>query len=172
MIKYPEKTPSDLEKHFHLTKRTYHKGDCLTFTLNPDDTHQHFCQDRRLNNFYKQFRDAFQEIFKDSDRFAYWVKIEISEPIGAMAGNGPRLHLHGFIKLHTNYAVCSFLTNCLPELLHYGRVKINHANDVNKFDGWHTYCNKQNDIIPTNTVISNITDDYVTDTLRPKGIIE
>lgn len=130
-----EKTPT----------RVYKAGDLLTFTINPQDTFQYFGAENRFNKFRHNMHQKFLDIF-DQDLIPYWSKIELSEPVNEIKYPGPRLHLHGFIKLKTEESVFKFLCDTVYELTNIGITKINHCLNESMLTGWENYLQKQTPI--------------------------
>lgn len=159
---YDEKTPS--------TQLTYNIGDILAITIAPDDKVQQFLSKTRVQDFHEYYSKKFEH-FKPQ-HFNHWFRIEISEPIGEISNQGPRLHLHGVIELKTKYSVFTFLLTIMPDLLQHARLEIHHLKDDKQHIGWIRYCKKQQDLLPVNFCLTNYTDIHDNDITRPKGNIE
>ena len=96
------------------TEIVYNPGDTLAVTIAPDDKIQQFLKVSRYSDFYEYYREKFTQF--THIHFDHWFRIELSEPIGEVQSEGPRLHLHGVIKLKTKLAVFNF---CLQYCLAY-----------------------------------------------------
>lgn len=155
------------EKTFPLT---YQKGDLLAVTICPDDKMQGFNTPKRYQDFLAYYNTKFNRLFEDSKQFQFYFRLELSEPIGEVSGEGPRLHFHGCIKLCTNLSVFRWLNDVMPDLLIHSRLKIDHIKDQAYMDGWYQYCHKQFVVMPTNSTISN-TDWKHLSVLEP-GLVE
>lgn len=134
---------------------TYRPGDKLSFTIAPDDKVQQFLKAQRVPEFYDYYKTKFDKL--DTKHYSYWFRIEVSEPIGEIKSEGPRLHLHGILHLKTRYAVFNFLIQFMPDILQHALIKVNHLTEETT-PGWINYCNKQSDIVPSNFWLSNEVD--------------
>lgn len=138
---------------------TYNIGDTLAVSINPDDKVQSFLSKDRVSNFYTYYKTKFDRM--ESKHFEHWFRIELSEPIGTVTSEGPRLHLHGVIKLKTRLGVYKWLLTVMPDLLQHARLQIDKLPD-NRVAGWLQYCLKQTNIVPDNFWLSNFAE-------SPKG---
>lgn len=147
-----EKNPSD-ETVDHDDKRVYKEGDLLALTVAPRDERQCYGQTHRGTRFYNKYKTFFAS---DELELRYWIRMEISEPIGIVKTKGPRLHLHGIVHLPTKVAVINWLITVFPNLCADGRVEVRHIRHAEALDGWRKYCKKQKDINPY-PAITNLT---------------
>jgi len=122
--------------------RIYNAGNLLSFTLNPSDDAQCYGSENRFNNFRNKMHQKFMDIL-DSDLCPYWARVELSEPVNEIKYPGPRLHLHGFIKLRTEESVFKFLCDGVFGLVTIGILKVNTVRNQSMLDGWLRYCEKQ-----------------------------
>lgn len=135
------------------TKCTYNTGDVLAITIAPDDKIQQFNKVNRVQEFLDYFASKLSKL--QADHFDHWFRIELSEPIGQIQSEGPRLHLHGIIVLKSKLSVYKWLLTIMPDLLQHSRLEIHHL-DNQKYPGWVTYCTKQIQYLPKHFFFSNI----------------
>lgn len=138
------------EKSTH--ELTYKIGTVLAVSINPDDKVQQFLTKDRVSDFYTYYKSKFERM--DPKHFDHWFRIEISEPIGTVTSEGPRLHLHGVIKLKTRIGVYKWLIDIMPDLLQHARLQIDQC-PPERIPGWLKYCIKQAEIVPDNFWLSN-----------------
>lgn len=136
-------------------QNTYQKGDLLAVTICPDDKMQGFNTPTRYLDFKSYYCAKLNRLAEDGKLFQYNFRLELSEPIGEVNGEGPRLHLHGVIKLPTNLSVFKWLNDVMPDLLIHARLKIDHIKDEAYLAGWYKYCYKQLPIMPVMATINN-----------------
>lgn len=146
-------------------KIVYNVGDRLSVTIAPDDKVQQFLKVNRLSEFYDYYKAKFEKL--DSKNFNHWFRIELSEPIGEIQSEGPRLHLHGYVELKTRLGVFNWLLTIMPDLLQHARLEIHHLDDT-KLDGWINYCIKQAKIMPSNCWLSNFSGSPLGEAIRPQ----
>lgn len=135
------------------SKTVYHQGDLLAVTIAPDDKVQGYLGKERYSNFVKYYSTKFERL-SDPKEYDYWFRIELSEPIGEVKSEGPRLHLHGLVRLKTKNAVFKWLYMIMPDLLQHAILNIKHCSE-DRVSGWLAYCNKQNEYIPKPGYLSN-----------------
>lgn len=139
----------------------YNDGDLLAVTIAPDDTMQQYRKPKRYNEFVTFYSTKLNRLFGESKLFDYWFRIEASEPIGQVQTDGPRLHLHGMVKLKKPLSVHKWLVDIMPDLLQHSRMEIRHIKDKECRDGWIAYCNKQRRFMPLTNDIGNIDSDLM-----------
>lgn len=144
---YDEKSASD------SSELKYREGDILAVSINPDDKLQCYLNKDRYNSFREYYSKKFDRL-DNPTMYDYWFRIELSEPIGTVTGEGPRLHLHGIVILKTKMAVFNWLYLVMPDLLQHARMEIHHCQPEG-IEGWIRYCNKQKDYIPKSGYLSN-----------------
>lgn len=135
----------------------YNAGDVLSVTIAPEDKLQFFGKQDRVTTFKQLYHDKVTRLF-DTKYFDYWFRIELSEPINEVKFDGPRLHLHGVIKLKQKLSVYKWLTYIMNGLLSHAILKINHIKDKPMLEGWIKYCIKQIHYLPIDSYISNYED--------------
>lgn len=133
---------------------TYNAGDILSVTIAPEDKQQFFGKTNRVQLFHQLYHEQLTKLF-DTKFFDYWFRIELSEPINEVKFDGPRLHLHGVIKLKDKLSVFKWLSYVMHGLLKNAILKINHIDSKDKLEGWIGYCIKQIRYMPTGSFISN-----------------
>jgi len=139
---------------------TYNANDVLAISINPNDQWQYFRDSARYQKFHELYEAKFKRLFSKT-KIPYQFNIEISEPIGTIDTSGPRLHLHGFIKLPKNHHVFTWLCDIMPDLLHNGRIDVHHIRDKQMLTGWFKYDNKQSIYMPQNSRLESGTNVYI-----------
>lgn len=135
----------------------YNIGDLLAVTIAPDDQHQFVNKPDRYQSYAEYMFAKCCRIFADTEQFDFWMKTEISEPIGQTIKTYPRLHNHGMVRLKTKKAVRTWLGIIMPDLLDHAILSIKTIKTQAQYDGWVKYCNKQNSIMGS-AAMSNLTD--------------
>lgn len=133
----------------------YNVGDIISVTIKPDDQLQYFGKPKRFNSFYELYCQKITRVFP-VEHYDYWFRIELSEPINDISGQGSRLHLHGIVTFKSKISVFKFLLNGMTEMLSHALLKINHIQTSEMMIGWKTYCIKQIAYLPKNGYISNM----------------
>lgn len=129
------------------TSLTYTESTLYSVTIQPNDQYQFFRTPERYSKFHELYDSKFKRLFQKF-KIRYQFRIELSEPIGDIDTNGPRLHLHGLLELKTTSHVFLWLCDLLPDLLHNGRVTVHQIDSLQKFNGWLAYISKQQNYIP------------------------
>lgn len=157
MLLEPSNDLNETDRDNDLKECVYNTGDILAITIAPDNTCQRYCHKNRYPLFYQEYIDLTTKIFPPK-LFEYEFRIELSEPVGKEVKNGPRLHLHGYVKLNKKASVFHFLLNSMPMMLGHNLLSIKHINEVDKLKGWYNYMDKQKAYMPSQSVISNYVD--------------
>lgn len=145
-----------LENDNNNSKISYQQGDILSITIAPDDHLQFFGLPKRYSSFADLYKAKIARIFAHPLCYDYWLRIELSEPIGVVHQcGGARLHLHGILILKEKVSVYRFLLDHLTELCQHARLEINHIKSAPQLEGWVLYCEKQKKYMPTDAVITN-----------------
>lgn len=133
----------------------YNKGDVLAITIAPDDQLQYFRNPKRYMQFIGVYSSKLQRLFEPK-YFAYWFRVEASEPIGQIQTEGPRLHLHGLLHMKKNISVSLWLLDIMPDILHHARIEVRHIRDISTGHGWIDYCKKQKSYMPSMNAMASI----------------
>lgn len=128
----------------------YEKG-LYSVTVNPDDKHQYFGKPNRLELFRNFINEAF--LAWPEYGITYYFTIELSEPKDntKYGEHGPRLHLHGIVKLCSKNAVKKLLMDELYKLTKFSKYQF---DTITHPTVWVTYMNKQQHILQTNPITS------------------
>lgn len=138
-------------------QNSYNKGDLLSVTIQPDDKLQGFNTPKRYQDFLGFYHTKLNRILEDNKLFQFYFRLELSEPIGSVQpDHGPRLHLHGFVELLTNYAVFKWLCDVMPDLLTHARLEVHHIKSAEMAQGWHEYIHAQETYMPVGAMVSNV----------------
>lgn len=97
-----------------------------TFSINPDDDHQYWLDDDRIN----KSRDIMQSYINSIDADIV-LQMEVSR-LG-------RLHYHGTIEFDHHKQVLKFFCISLRNLLNKTTIEIDNIVDLSE---WHEYCQK------------------------------
>lgn len=132
-------------KRFYVTDQVY------AVTIQPDDMRQHYGKQKRLFLFRRDYYNDFFLMPKYGIEYKF--QIELSEPRQSVT-NKPRLHMHGWVRFKTEYAVFRWLYSVMPKLLVSARLEITKCTDI---EVWESYMSKQEavfsdlDVLFTNT---------------------
>lgn len=143
----------------------YEKDKWYAITIAPDDRLQWFKDKKRYNHFYEYYRKLLIDLF-DAKHYEYYFRIEASEPRGEIQSSGPRLHLHGYLKMKSKSAVFQLLVHALCQLLEHSRLEVTICNDVT---AWWDYIHKQEMYMPIESWISNYDEP---ETFYQKGLMQ
>lgn len=116
-------------------KFSYEVDKPYAITIAPDNNKQFYRSPQRLTKFRTYMYELLLPL-----TCLYKFHIEISEPIGDISGQGPRLHAHGIITFRKKKEISEFLVMGLPLLLTNNLINISVINDK---DIWNNYMNKQ-----------------------------
>lgn len=150
-----------LEKNTHTC--TYNKGDVLAFSFNPNDKHQWSSHPKRYEQFVQYYEPLIEKLF---DTFNHYFTIELSEPIGEMITNFPRLHFHGIIHLSKPIHVFKFLLNIMPIISETSTISIKHIKTIDQYNGWIDYISCQQIYMPKKVITNYIDPPAFHDNIR------
>lgn len=126
-------TSKDLELY-------YRTGVWYSVTICPDDQHQWFGKEDRLKRFTDYVNAYLLDAINSTTQYIFF--IELSEPYGKFMNSlGPRLHLHGKIKIREDNILHlrNFLLNGIYKLTRGCLIDIHLINDMKI---WDDYCQK------------------------------
>jgi len=116
----------------------YKKG-WYSMSINPDDQHQYFGKDDRLEKFRNYLHANL--LFLKNWHIDYCFHLELSEPTSnEKSKNGPRLHVHGIIRFRSTLSIKNFLLHGFYKLTRWSMIDIDTISDP---DVWYEYCTKQ-----------------------------
>lgn len=137
-----------LDDEFPTKTPTYNMGDVLAITISPDDHRQYYYNKRRYELFVEYYRTRLFDTL-NSSLYDWYFTIELSEPIGKnISTKGPRLHLHGILKLKKRLAVHKFLLELFPLMLLDSNMTIKHIKSYDACETWFKYISKQRKYMP------------------------
>lgn len=133
----PKETPTNF----------FEKG-LYSVTINPDDKHQYFGNNDRLQKFRNFINEEL--ISLPTIGIKYYFRIELSEPQdNNTSQSGPRLHLHGIIQLCSKKAVKHLMLDVLYKWTRFSKYKLDTITSPEK---WILYIMKQQHIMNTPAV--------------------
>ena len=154
----------------HLLKNIevkYNKNTPYAITIQPDDKHQYFRSPTRMDKFKNYINEFLLSL--PTVKIDYYFVIELSEPIGTVTSQGPRLHAHGVIYMNSNHSVYKFLLDIMPIWLTSARLEISKLNDVSY---WVNYIHKQQHIFKKTKPLSNYVDPIIDASGRIRSVDE
>lgn len=137
-----------LDDEFPSKTPTYNVGDVLAITISPDDHLQYYYNKRRYELFVEYYNKRIFNTLK-ATLYDWYFSVELSEPIGKNINTkGPRLHLHGILKLKKRLSVFKYLLEVFPQMLIDSNMTIKHIKSSDACKSWFNYIEKQEKYMP------------------------